>query len=198
MFAALSPYEDKLLKAALAPRETAVHAWNSLAYQLPPEAWTGSQRRMLPAIWQNLKNAPAEALVYRENLSQSYRSSWAGNLRLRDETLQLVRGLEEAGIPNLVLKGLWMNLEIHRDLGIRPAGDIDLLVRFEHSTRTLEWLKQKGWESCGPSYEPLQRLYHATDLSKDGIRLDLHWFLLWESRRPGSRRSRSGWSWARP
>jgi hypothetical protein len=180
------PYERALLTAACATGEEAVTAWNRLAYQQPPADWPEPWRRLLPAIWLNLKDRPKDTPVYRDRLARYYRDTWGGNMRLRDEVCELVRFLGESGVEPLLLKGLWVVFSTQQDVGARPCGDIDLLVRFEQADQALTLLLDHGWEfSHQKDVKPRERLVHATELYKNGVSLDLHWFLLPEARLPG-------------
>jgi hypothetical protein len=51
------------------------------------------------------------------------------NLRQQRSLRQLLTACEATDVPAILLKGLWQTELVYRDLGARPAGDIDLLVR---------------------------------------------------------------------
>jgi hypothetical protein len=186
MMLPLCPYQRTLLEAVRAAPEKAQTAWNRLAYRLPPAEWPPTWQRLLPDVFANLRDQPGDQLVYRDRLRQAYQDSWGGNARLRAELLSVVKLLGQDGVPALALKGLWLNLEVYGDLGVRPTSDLDLLVPFNLAEKALSTLLQNGWKPAASApVLPAERLVHATELAKGDLCLDLHWFLLPESRTPG-------------
>lgn len=127
-----------LLKAALFDSEEALPFWNrwKAHWQLesiPKEAINYSlfvkvddeSRRILPMVYRNLEQTQDSLL---SALREAYRNTWMRNQKLLHRAQQVVSACNEAGIPNMLLKGIPMSLHYSKDMGVRPMGDVDVLV----------------------------------------------------------------------
>lgn len=187
-----------LLKAALYPTEVALHFWqqwktyNSLSGETAegrPNPLSGGvaeggggpfskidpdSQRILPLIYRNLEHTNDPLLPA---LKEVYRHTWMRNQRLLQKAQQVVQACNEAGIPNMLLKGIPMSLHYYKDMGVRPMGDVDLLVPYEYLDRAVEVLKTLG-NTPNPTEYKYRHLLHAMHCyDKDGIDVDLHWFV---------------------
>lgn len=90
------------------------------------------------------------------------------------------RILTEAGIQAVPLKGIALGTTVHQDIGLRPTGDLDLLVDVAHLDHARALLTQMGYV---PNPEPFDRsgrpqLHYR--LLSDGLPpIELHWRLHW-------------------
>ncbi len=80
--------------------------------------WSLSKSEMLPVL-------PAAA---RNFLRISYASTWMRNQKYLSELQNLSRLFARDEIPVILLKGICYVLTIYPDIGLRPMGDMDLLV----------------------------------------------------------------------
>jgi hypothetical protein len=95
-------------------------------------------------------------------------------------TLAILGGLERAGIRALAMKGSVLAREIYGDVGMRSAGDIDILVAPDHLAGALEVVGGMGWthEAVASRRAPLPVL-HETLVHPSLPRVELHWRLHW-------------------
>jgi hypothetical protein len=110
-----------------------------------------------------------------------YRYWWCSNQRLLYRAAGVVRGLEQAGIPTLALKGAAVSIAYYQDAGVRPMGDIDLLVPVERAAEAISRLGRLGWRPGRPRVADLIRYQHSVQMvHENGEVLDLHWHVLAE------------------
>lgn len=64
-----------------------------------------------------------------ERLKSSYYSIYRQNMALLEEAKELLSGFAEEGIQAMVLKGIFLAETIYGDIGVRPVGDIDILIK---------------------------------------------------------------------
>ncbi len=92
-------------------------------------AW-GERLGALPLLHHHLaaqpEAAPAEVLT---RLEAAYRKTSLRNLRSFALLREILAKAEAAGVPVLCLKGSVLAPDLYGDLGLRPMGDLDLLVR---------------------------------------------------------------------
>ena len=173
-----------LLRCATQESSVALRTWQKLLEATQLEDLHHVQRRLLPAIWENLSKEHAD-FPERDRLANLYRHSWAKNARHQKACGAVLERLQAAGIKVLLLKGIALNLTLYENLGTRTAEDFDLLVPFERADEALALLLSDGWESLEEKAQaPSTRLGHATSLGKQGLEFDLHWFALREARDP--------------
>lgn len=172
-----------LLFCATAPPGDAYRAWLELNQAGLLCDLDHRAARMLPAIGRNLSeygSFPGQSLCA------------AASERARDRNLSLREGCKEAldlletrgRLQVILLKGIYLNEALYKNLGMRYSSDFDLLVRFEQAEHACSLLEADGWERTA-SIQPKSRLEHGVDFTKGPWRLDLHWFLLREARNPG-------------
>jgi hypothetical protein len=69
------------------------------------------------------------------------------------ELVRLVKLLEEKNIPVISLKGPLLSRQLYGELGLRHAGDIDLLVKPENAGRANALLLEAGYRRLAPDFE---------------------------------------------
>lgn len=99
------------------------------------------------------------------------------SLQAIQEVLQM-----KPGFTVTVLKGLDVSLRAYKDLAVRDAGDIDLLVSPENVSEAYSILESKGWHSNKKNYRSffssaiLRNSHHEMGLLRNGFPvLELHW-----------------------
>lgn len=115
----------------------------------------------------------------RNSLRAMYSSTWMQNQKIFKELEMLAHLFSQAGIPVVVLKGACFALTIYPDLGLRPMGDLDLLVPGSKLAQAVQIAKGLGYVDTVPEASPgLQDLIsHEICLQKTGkqpIILELH------------------------
>ena len=115
----------------------------------------------------------------RNSLRVLYSSTWMQNQKHLKELEILARRFHQAEIPVVVLKGICFALTIYPDIGLRPMGDMDLLVPASKLAEAVRIAKSFGYEDSKPEASPGLKdlLNHEVCLQKPGaqsITLELH------------------------
>jgi hypothetical protein len=171
-----------LLRAALGDRETAAAAWTSWRAAIDLDLIDEGSHRLLPLLYRNLVRhglAVGDPILAR--IKGVYRYTWVANRRAFAALGGLARQLGEAGIPTLALKGAPLALLHYGDVGVRPMGDLDLLVPLEQAEAAMAVVRRHGWAAALDHPERLIPAFHATEfVNAEGVRVDLHWRPLME------------------
>ncbi len=129
-------------------------------------------QRVLPLAYRNLEHTQDPLLPA---LKEAYRTTWMRNQKLLQRAQQIVKVCNEAGVPNMLLKGIPLALYYYKDMGVRPMSDIDLLVPWEHLEQTSKLLEKLG-NKANPIERKYQHLIHAIHcFDEGGVDVDLHW-----------------------
>src|SRR5437016_2107864 len=88
------------------------------------------ERRLLALLGSRLLELGPEARVegLADGVAAALERGRLAGLALEGVTRQLALALERGSVPALPLKGALLSLELYGDVGMRPCGDIDLLV----------------------------------------------------------------------
>ena len=123
----------------------------------------------------NLSCVPAAAV---DLLRGSYLSATLNHFRVRKTLLDVLRCLSERGIHALVLKGGYLAEAVYDQGGLRPMGDLDILVRHDQlapATRVLEDLGYRTLDADRAS-SGWETLHHLPQFHKEEqITIELHW-----------------------
>ena len=118
---------------------------------------------------------------------EARRHTWAANLGLLDEARPVLAALAAAGIRTMLLKGAVLANLPYGEPGLRPMGDVDVLVDPVHAREAARIVEELGWVVWrGPGERDLL-LGHSLDMWKPPHgALDLHWYSLAECRWDGA------------
>ena len=124
----------------------------------------------------NLSSLPKETCNF---LRLIYAGTSIQNQIIFKELEILARLFHEAGIAVVALKGVCLALTVYPDIGLRPMGDVDLLVPKEKLAKTVEIAKSLDYQIAIPEVSPGIRdlIHHEICLQKSGahsIVLELH------------------------
>lgn len=126
----------------------------------------------------NDKNIPSEAI---KDLQKMYYSNLARNILLFNELSKILTAFKKTGIDVIVLKGASLAEEIYKNIGLRPMGDIDLLIKEEDLQKAKTELAKLMYSSyaCPTNvHETFQTIIASalTFIRQDGkISIDVHW-----------------------
>jgi hypothetical protein len=81
----------------------------------------------------------------RDFFRRSYEQSAMRNAVLLQELEGILATFGKAELPTIVLKGAALAQTLYPDPGLRPMGDLDLLVRAEALTRAIQLLQTRGY-----------------------------------------------------
>ncbi len=178
--------QQLLLQAALLPAPAAQPAWQAWRAAVDPQRLDVGSHRLLPLLYHNLRahGLADPSLPYYKAI---YRQTWYKNNTLFYQMATVLTALQAAGLDTLVLKGTPLAIQYYRDIGLRPMGDFDLLVRTADMARAVTVLADSGWHSYDqptipPGYLDIQQA--GTFRHADGRHFDLHWHALWDCTTP--------------
>ena len=170
--------QELLLQAALKSGEAALDAWRQWldCTNIENEIDHGSFR-LLPLLFYNLKRQDIDHPIMNQ-LKGIYRHAWSNNHKLFFELGNLLKHLNNAGIPSMVLKGAALTIETYQNFAIRPMADIDILVWEKQADQVNALLRQTGWSSSGGDQSLKMDLKYRHSLNfvnHAGFAFDLHW-----------------------
>ncbi len=126
-----------------------------------------------------IKNSKQENIVP-ENMLQPWKRMYLQTSLLNQQKFKVYcivqRLFKEAGIPLLALKGFVLAFTVYPDEGVRPMGDIDVLVPEGDAMRGLDILLAAGAKQC---YEPRSFLHeqvhaHVRAVKFYGVIVEIH------------------------
>ena len=140
---------QRLLLDLIAPRPVIAEAAVSA---LDPADWGRlldmvRQHRLGPLLhWQLTRIRPGlpVPMAVRLELAESFRQSAIRALVMRRELVLIHRLLTQAGIPYLAMKGAFLAFHAYPQPGLRPLGDLDILLRGPDAVRAFELLVAAG------------------------------------------------------
>ncbi len=187
---------DALMSAALDPPNRALESWRWWERSGADARTDPVARRWLPLIGHNLRAAPVDPPV-RALFVEARRHAWASNIRLLDAARPALESLATAGIRTMLLKGAVLANRPYGEPGLRPIGDVDVLVEPGHARAATRILEESGWVAWRKHSERDLLLAHGLDLWKPPHgALDVHWYLLAECCWEGA--DRGVWQRAQP
>lgn len=139
--------------------------------------------RLLPAIFH--RHAAVLEPAEKRHLRDSFCRAWQANLQRVAAAQELVKALLKAGVESLLLKGLSLLGVHYPQVGQRPMGDFDLLIRPSELTRADRVLRSLGWLPDVPLPSRAWAV-HAVNYTRADQCVDLHWFSLGSCRWPGA------------
>jgi hypothetical protein len=121
----------------------------------------------------------------RERLTRRLADSTVSHLVLLDELRRLLKRFGAAGVPVIPLKGPVLGEMLYPYPALRPATDLDLLIRSETRFAVDDLLRELGYRRL-PDEQPWTfDMVHDRATCYEGsrgVRVDLHWALLSEPR----------------
>ena len=164
---------DPGILAGFTPEE-----WAELIAQASRYRLAFQLRDYLKAHPDLVERVPAAGL---QSLDDSIRETMNHNFCKQMQLEEMLSACAAAGIPLLVMKGLWLVETVYRDLKARHSGDIDLLVRPEDMPRFTRLVQTQGFKvprDIGDIRE-ITAANHEFSLFHPGTGagFDLHWSL---------------------
>ncbi len=156
--------QELLLRAAIRRGPEAVEAWREWKSKADIERLDPGSFRILPLLSGNL-HALEVSDPLAERLRGIHRITWFTNQVMFRGAAALVNALHQAGVRTMVLKGAPLAILHYRDIGLRPMGDIDILVPAGQATEAVDRLFAAGWE---PTLTPLEGFRSLGAISRLG------------------------------
>ncbi len=145
--------------------------WRSLARMSQPDA-----EGVGPLLYWHFKDGtwPEEMpLVVREHLTKSYYNTLAQNTLMYKELARILETFAAEEIPVIVLKGAALAATVYEDIGLRPMGDLDLLVRPEDLRRAWKAMSALNYQVLAANTEVVLRNFDGPEIG-----VDLHWCIV--------------------
>lgn len=152
-----------------------------------PEQWCAvahlaQQHRLVEFLYSQLKKqglaprVPAELL---QSLRADYLRTAKRNLRIYQELRGLFAGFQRAGIDGILLKGAYLAEEVYGDVGVRPMGDADVLVKKQDLERVAKVMQDLGYARTNQLDEMIAEDYHFAWMhTGHGLMVEIHWDLI--------------------
>lgn len=141
---------------------------------------------VLPLLWSRLGDSfDTDAVLpceYASQLREEYCTNLTQNLAAVSELLALLAAFTQGGIPVLPFKGVVLADSAYGKVGLRPAGDLDLLIYQRDVPRAAKLLKSSGYElitpveADGTPLEAGKYEYHF-ERPSDGMIVEIRWRL---------------------
>lgn len=141
--------------------------------------WQG----IAPLLYGNLKNMQKRYLIpenVMDKLKMAYYSNVARNVCLYAELNEMVKTFHDMGVRVIVLKGMALAKTVYGDIGLRPMGDIDLLVKKEDLPHAEKIMTKLGYHFHGdiPPEWYRENHQHISYLHPDkDIPVEIHWHI---------------------
>jgi len=169
-----------LLRASLLDGDDALDSWRRWIENVDFDKLPVSSFVLLPLLYDNLRqNGVKDPLL--QKLKGWYTRTWFNNETLLRRAAQYLNLLRDAGIEAILLKGASMTIAYYRDPGLRPMGDVDVLVRPDRIVEAASLLRESGLFPTPVLTDDVVRYMHSVHFADgDLFTMDLHWRLLWE------------------
>jgi len=142
--------------------------------------------RLMALLCRNLERAGVRAPEH-EVLKGNWRYHWYQNKSRLREFSKLQERLAAAGIPVVTLKGIPLAAFYYEDIGVRPMGDIDVLVPRQHARAAVDFMLMDGYRLNFPfSEEDVVKKNGRTFVKEGATEVDMHWRVLHDFKQPWS------------
>jgi hypothetical protein len=141
------------------------------------------EHRMLPMLASRLgEMGPAVPPVIQERLRAAYDRNAFHSLANAAELISVLQAFDQAKIAAMPFKGVVLGASVYHDLTSRPAGDLDVLIRYTDLLPATTILLNRGYElktplrADGMPAVPYYYEYHF-ERQTDGMVMELRWRL---------------------
>ncbi|MGC9467174.1 MAG: nucleotidyltransferase family protein [Anaerolineae bacterium] len=137
-----------------------------------------------PLLYVTLRGRGVLPSTLETSLRRSYLALAGRNLLVFRELSRVLRGLSDAGIEVVILKGGALAEAVYGNIAVRPMCDIDLLIRRSAVPAALEVLRAEGYEANEREARAGDTLTYENEimLRRAGgapqMLLEVHWSLL--------------------
>jgi hypothetical protein len=136
-----------------------------------------------PLLYNNLKDIQESYLIPREIMDQmrtAYHGNLARNMYLYAELKRILETFCDKGVKVIVLKGAALAKTVYGDIGLRPMGDIDLLVKREdlpHAENIMSGLGYNFQGNMSPDWYRENHQHISYVHSEKNIPVEIHWHI---------------------
>ena len=176
-------HEDEVLLCLAYPKLGTERSQRLAQLLTSPTDWVelldqADRQGITPLLHHHLGQAPSSTApdIAKIALAERSRSCLAWNLRLSHELLRLLDRFNEAGIPVIPLKGLYLADLLYDDPALRPTSDLDLLVKVQDFDTSQRVLEEAGCTKLADEEQGAE--YHVSYVTTDGraghVLIELH------------------------
>ena len=136
-----------------------------------------------PLVYRNLKDLQESLIVppeVMEQLKEAYYATLARNMLLYAELERVLESFHEEGFEVILLKGAALAKTVYADIGTRPMGDIDIMVKKEDLPKAEERLSALGYVFHGGNAPEWWREHYCHIgyiHPEQSVIIELHWHL---------------------
>jgi hypothetical protein len=145
---ALTHGQEDLLAAACATGPRAAEAWHRWSDVTTLDALDPGTYSLLPLVFRNLESRNPPGIAFRK-IAAIYRHTWFANEIALRSAARVIKMLEAARIDGALAGDLALTLAAYPDLGARPLGSIDIVIRRDDVSRTCDLLTAAGLIASG-------------------------------------------------
>jgi hypothetical protein len=173
---------QQLLKAVVFQDERAIQAWRAWQPLVDEDDLDEGSHRLLPLLYQNLSQLGVNSEEL-EKYKHVYRFYWYKNQLVVSKAIPILQALDQNGIEHLLLKGVPLAFQYYRNPGLRPFGDVDVIVKPSDTPAAIAILEDLNLVSNENfPKEGLLEFRNAQNFrSTNGLSIDLHWQALHRS-----------------
>ncbi len=133
-----------------------------------------------PLLWNNIKETDIFPENIRARLRNIYLLTVKNNMLNSNETMRIIALLKDKGIRCIPLKGALASEMIFGNIGLYPAGDIDILVRPSDLYQAEKILNEAGYKKMKGVDEQdlISSHYHFIFQNDKNDIVELHWNLV--------------------
>jgi hypothetical protein len=141
------------------------------------------EHRMAPMLFSRLISANASIPpATQDRLQAEHHRNAFHSLANAAELINLLKAFEQEEIPAMPFKGVVLGASVYRDLTVRPAGDLDLLIHYRNLKQATAILLKRGYELITPSQADGSPAWptcyeYRFERKGDGMVIELRWRL---------------------
>jgi hypothetical protein len=141
--------------------------------------WQG----IAPLLYSNLKNIQESYFIpenVMDKLKKAYYRNVTKNMYMYEELNRILKAFHDIGVGVIVLKGMALANTVYSDMGLRPIGDIDLLVKKEDLPHAEKTMTELGYHFHGdmPPEWYRENHQHITYIHREkNIPVEIHWHI---------------------
>lgn len=147
-------------------------------------AQTGSRHIPSPLMGEGKGGGELFPKHFLEKLKLEYIITSIANSKIYDTLSEIGNAFNKAGIPFILLKGSHLAQFVYQDIGLRPMGDIDILVKKEDLQKAETVLLQSGYNNQHNAAKTKSHLHLPYFIHPKGrASLEVHWTIakpLWQ------------------
>ena len=178
--------QELLLRTCLLRDKEASIAWQAWRSRIDFDTLDPGSNRLIPLLYYNLSQLGLEDPLMKR-MKGIYRYYWAQNQLLFHHAAVILDAFQQNKIETMLLKGGALVLLHYDDYGLRPMGDIDILIPPDKAKLAINLLLDANWQMKAEWMtveKTLKRSSAGAFVNDHGGEIDLHWNVFPQGRHP--------------